>query len=138
MWQGPYGVVSLIGEVLVGIKASRRSKSKVVHADELAVTRKPISMDWIKDLPSKLEYQFTDDVLPDVRRLYDGKSKGVIESSKIEVNTPILGKIQKVILDESGVDKSKVESVVDKSVKMDASQKVTRSGQMYLLRFGTC
>ena len=38
MWQGPYGVISLIGEVLIENKASRRAKSKVVHADKLAKT----------------------------------------------------------------------------------------------------
>ena len=94
MWQGLFGVISLIGEVLVEIKASRRAKSKAVLADKLAKTRQPIAMEWIKDLPSQSEYQQADEVLPDVRKLYDGKDRGVLES-------PVSGKTQKVVSDES-------------------------------------
>ena len=53
MWHGPYGIVTLIEEVLAEIKQSKRSKSTVVHLDTLAHTKKPIVMDWIK----KTSYQ---------------------------------------------------------------------------------
>ena len=61
MWQGPYGIVNLIGEVLAEIRSGKRNKSRIVHVDKLALTRRPIHFKWIKELPKKREAKGSDE-----------------------------------------------------------------------------
>ena len=81
MWQGPYGIVNLIGEVLAEIRSGKRNKSRIVHVDKLALTRRPIHFKWIKELPKKREAKGADEVLVDVKHLYKDEAKDKDEKS---------------------------------------------------------
>ena len=131
MWHGPFGVVKILGEVLVEIKASRRAKSRVVHANKLALTRQHVEMEWIKTLPSKMEHQFSDEVLSDIRKLYKNEAK-VSKRSLVNGNDPAcLEEDQVDNIDIPAKEKSMVDKDLNKSVQNGEGLKVTRSGKFY-------
>jgi hypothetical protein len=70
-WEGPYGIVTLIGPVLAEIQRCRSSKPKIVHVDKLAPTKVPVKMDWVHQLPTKSEQKDLDNNLEGIKQLFN-------------------------------------------------------------------
>ena len=69
-WEGPFAVVSIIGNVLCQIQSSRRTKARIVHVDKLVPVRGQYDGAWVHGLPSKMEAQFCDEHLDGLAKMF--------------------------------------------------------------------
>ena len=134
-WQGPYAITNLIGGVLAEIKQSRRSKARIVHVDKLAHTKTPIDMSWVKSLPAKNEFKSSDEVLLDIRKLFESEAKLDKSTSKVETS-----KTKHMTGTTDTTEKPSEECNNNKKIPcttkpemgpVASSKKITRSGREY-------
>ncbi len=91
-WEGPFAVVTVIGDVVYEIQLNKRSKSKIVHVDKLRATRNPINMDWVFTLPRKKREAVPDMDLMGLPELF--------EKPKQQVNQPAVPEPQQGVPEE--------------------------------------